>query len=353
MSRKFINFLKSPSGKCSLFTLFFVILYFIFTTDNKASTKGPNIQIPDERNKEQYVGNIIEFDGASMTKEVDVKEIKELAKPDVVEVKTPPKKVKPVAKKVTQIQVRQPKPVEVVKLPVIRTISLYSNSKSNDKYTSNLYAPYGRLIKCELVNTVDTSNLTSPIIAIVAEDVTHDGKVIIPANTEIHGLAAKSAVRDRVGTNTNWTFVWRTLDKDNGKEMKVKATALASTKSPDGDYWAIDDGSAGIPGLVIDNRSEELLKALAAIAVKGIGEGLKDETTTSVGGDAIATGYEDTANAILGNMLEEGGDFVAKQILDSIEKQGYYVRCGAGTSFYLYVMQTIDMKEAAIGNAKK
>jgi hypothetical protein len=45
--------------------------------------------------------------------------------------------------------------------------------------------PYGRLLKCELVNTVDSINLETPIIGLVAEDVWRDGRLIIPAGTEV------------------------------------------------------------------------------------------------------------------------------------------------------------------------
>lgn len=348
-SRKVIDFLKSPTGKAVAVGILIILLSFYFDSDKK-TTSSKNISLPQKTQKKRLVGNLVDFDGAEMKKEV---ELHETVPPEITEGPTPIAMTVP-KPEVKQVVVRKPQPTTPQKYRKrVGLIELYSNSsRAKKSFTSDKYAPYGRLVKCELVNTIDTSNLTSPIIAIVSEDVEHNGKVIIPANTELHGLAAKSPMRDRVGTQTTWRFVWRSLDNNNGKELEVKGTALANTKSPDGEYWAIDDGSAGIPGLVIDNRDEQLLKALAAIAIKGAGQGLKNQTLTTVGDNSTAISYEDTANAILGNMFEESGDFIAQQILDTIKKQGYYVRCGAGTTFYLYVMQTIDMKDAKIAGNK-
>lgn len=53
-----------------------------------------------------------------------------------------------------------------------------------------LYAPAGRLIRCVLVNTVDSANIDTPIIALVTDDLWHDGRIVIPAGTEVHGKAS-------------------------------------------------------------------------------------------------------------------------------------------------------------------
>ena len=342
-SRKIIEFFKSPTGKGLAFLLVVLILSFFFSTKKKPLSKR-SISLPNRAKATKLIGDVVDFDGATLKKEIIIPPLN--PKHQQVKKDTTPKTTSRLTQK------RLPQPVIPPPQRIITSIGLYSNRSKKD-YVSSLYAPYGRLIKCELVNTIDTSNLTSPIIALVTEDLEHNGKVIIPANTEIHGFAAKSAMRDRVGTATKWKFVWRTLGKNNGKELDVKGTALADTKSPSGEYWAIDDGSAGIPGVIIDNRDEELIKALAAIAIKGAGKGLKNEVTTVLNNNATSTSYESTVDAIMGNILEESGEFLAKQILDSINKQGYYVHCRAGTTFYLYVMQSIDLKEATVAGKKK
>jgi hypothetical protein len=42
----------------------------------------------------------------------------------------------------------------------------------------------------------------------------------------------------------------------------------------------------------------------------------------------------------------------AKQIFDSIQRDGFYVRVPAGKQFYLYVTQTIDRDDAAAGESR-
>ena len=41
----------------------------------------------------------------------------------------------------------------------------------------------------------------------------------------------------------------------------------------------------------------------------------------------------------------------AQQILDSIKRDGFYVRVPAGKQFYLYVTQTIDLDKAQKGES--
>jgi hypothetical protein len=61
-----------------------------------------------------------------------------------------------------------------------------------EQAVSEWFLPYGRLLRCELVNTVDSTNIETPIIGLVIEDAWNGGRVIIPAGTEVHSLAQKS-----------------------------------------------------------------------------------------------------------------------------------------------------------------
>ena len=42
----------------------------------------------------------------------------------------------------------------------------------------------------------------------------------------------------------------------------------------------------------------------------------------------------------------------AQQILDTIQRDGFYVRVPAGKEFYLYVTQTIDKSDAVLGGTR-
>ena len=60
------------------------------------------------------------------------------------------------------------------------------------------YAPFGRLISCQLIITVDSSALDTPIIGLITEDVWHDGRLIVPVGTEVHGTARVDRMRERI-----------------------------------------------------------------------------------------------------------------------------------------------------------
>ena len=83
------------------------------------------------------------------------------------------------------------------------------------------YAPFGRLIPCETVITVDSASIQTPIIGLVTEDIYHGGKLVIPAGTEVHGTAQSDRHRERIASGSSWTLVWQT-----GEELRLKAIAL-------------------------------------------------------------------------------------------------------------------------------
>src|SRR5205814_5569580 len=89
-------------------------------------------------------------------------------------------------------------------------ISLFVDSTADiaeSKKLSSTYAPYGRLIPCETVITVDSASIQTPIIGLVTEDIYHARKLVIPAGTEVHGTAQSDRHRERIGSGNNWTLV--------------------------------------------------------------------------------------------------------------------------------------------------
>jgi len=59
------------------------------------------------------------------------------------------------------------------------------------KSLSDVFAPYGRLIACETLITVDSASMQTPIIGLTTEDIYHAGKLVIPAGTEADREAAR------------------------------------------------------------------------------------------------------------------------------------------------------------------
>ena len=205
------------------------------------------------------------------------------------------------------------------------------------------FAPGGTLIPCQLVITVDSSSLETPVVGFVTEDVWHNQERIIPAGTEVHCFAKRGRVRDRIEVTGTWKFVWQ-----DGREVRIHGIALDRDYDPDADSYSITDGSAGIRGTV--TKSDEFLefKMFAATALAGATRSAEKTTRTAFG---------EFADNSLGNAALEGASEVAeryaKLMLDQIEGDGLFVRVPAGTEFYVYTLQTFEPKLASVAALKQ
>ena len=211
---------------------------------------------------------------------------------------------------------------------------------------SESYLPYGRLLKCELVNTVDSTNIDTPIIGLLTEDVFHDGRLILPAGTEVHGVAQKVAARERIGSERQWVLVFQ-----DGRELPVSGTAL--DYAPDGSktgQWGEMDGSAGLRGTMVASDKFAEAKAMLAAMISS-GAGAFPETTNLISpltGGATQIQNGGWTSAISAG-IQAGGQIYSKRLLESLQRDPYYVRVPAGTLFYLYVTQTVDTEKATAG----
>lgn len=218
-------------------------------------------------------------------------------------------------------------------------ISLFGDTPSTERILSPNYAPFGRLIPCELVITIDSSIIRTPIVGLVTEDIYHAGRLIIPAGTEVHGVAQVDRVRERIASGNRWTLVWQ-----SGEELPLSGIALDREKEADGEGWGITDGSAGLRGRLLKSDSLAEIKLFAATFLSGAAGALTEREQTVFG--SIAT--QSLQNAPLKGAQDVLAAY-AKQILESIQRDGFYVRVPAGKQFYLYVTQTIDRNDATIG----
>lgn len=230
------------------------------------------------------------------------------------------------------------------KAPELPPISLFATAPTagSAETLSQDYAPFGRLIPCELVITVDSSALETPIVGLVTEDVWHDGRLIIPAGTEVHGIARVDRMRERIASSGGWTFVWQ-----SGEELNVSGLALDREKQADGDGWGITDGSAGLRGRLIKSDDLAEIKLFAATFLSGAASALTEKQSTPFGSVAIPS----LQNAPLAGAQEVLSAY-AKQILETIQRDGFYVRVPAGKQFYLYATQTIDRTKAVLGGSR-
>lgn len=204
------------------------------------------------------------------------------------------------------------------------------------------FMPFGTLLKCKLVNTIDSANLETPVIAVLLEDVWQNGKRIIPANTLVHGTARAGRMRDRVTASGTWRFVWQ-----DGRELAFNGVALDREYDQDIDGYGITDGSAGLKGRVIASDNLQELKMLASAALSGFARGTQDRSQTALG---------TTITGSLSNGVREGAgevfDLYAQRTLKDIEENGYFVRVAAGKEFYVYVLEAINPQRASVAGVK-
>ena len=319
--RGFLNFFRSRTGAFLLFLLLLCIGYIMVN-----GFKAPNMGVP---------AKLISL-GPEKTGQKS--QVVETVTRDMTAFHPPQDKPAPAPPVQTKEAKKQEQP------PALPPISLYAETATPgaDKPVDTLsgdYAPFGRLVPCELIVTVDSSSISTPIIGLVTDDVWHDGRLIIPAGTEVHGTAKVDTVRERIASGGNWTLVWQA-----GEELTITGLALDRELQEDGNGWGITDGSAGLRGKILKSDDLAEAKLFAATFLSGAAGGLTTKVQTLLGSQVVSS----LQNASLTGAQEILNTY-AKQILETIQRDGFYVRVPAGKQFYLYVTQTLDRSKATIG----
>jgi hypothetical protein len=244
------------------------------------------------------------------------------------------------------------------KAPAVLPISLLDKNtnatvRADAPTPSRNYAPYGRLIPCETVITLESSRLDTPVIGLITEDVWHNGRLIIPAGAEVHGRAATDRARERIAASGQWIIVWRDRTTDNGMELALNGIALDRERDDATGEFGLRDGSAGLAGQIIKTDDFQEIKLFASTFLAGMASGLQDMqdngSLAGAGGAGIAIPQATAKNAALAGTAGVLNAYAA-QIAKRIEEDGFYVRVPAGKQFYIYVTQTLDKAKAARGN---
>jgi hypothetical protein len=234
------------------------------------------------------------------------------------------------------------KPAKKVHYQTLLAAYAPATPQAGDAAPPKRFMPYGTLLKCKLVNTVDSANLETPVIALLLEDVWQNGQRVVPANTLVHGTAKAGRMRDRISATGTWRFVWQ-----DGRELAFNGIALDREYDHDIAGYGITDGSAGLKGRVIASDDLQEMKMLASAALSGFARGTQDRTQTA---------YGTTITGSLSNGVREGFgdvfDLYAQRTLRDIEQNGYYVRVPAGKEFYVYVVETVNPDKAKVAGAK-
>ena len=332
--RDFLNFFKTKSGKLVLFVAIFGGGLLLFSSLRNKSGNGDDMDVRVSRSQTNLTDN-------PQVVQTVLRPMQPFYPPTPKpELQPPP----PPVNQVPKIPVEH-RPQETVPAP-LAPISLFADATAGvaePKSVSSIYAPFGRLISCETVVTVDSASLQTPIVGLVTENIYHAGKLVIPAGTEVHGTAQTDRNRERISSGNSWTLVWQT-----GEELQLKALALDREFSGDQEGWGITDGSAGLRGRVIKSDSMADIKLFAATFLSGAAGALTEKQQTVFGpinSPSLANAPFEGAQKVL--------SIYAQRIYEAIQKDGFYVRVPSGKQFYLYVVQTIDRADATVAGSTK
>lgn len=211
------------------------------------------------------------------------------------------------------------------------------------------YAPYGRFIRAELMTSVDSAQLSTPVMGLVTQSLCWNQKVLIPANSELHSIASPNRERDRIEVTGSWIVV---LAKGGiypeGTELTLEATALDMEYNPDADSYGPTDASSGLRGTVLNNQSGmDTIKLFAATFVAGIAGGLTETSESPTGGFAVKPTLKNGGLQGVQEVMES----YAKRLEDMIKEEGSYVHVAAGKQFYCYVRQPILMSKGKLAGS--
>lgn len=207
------------------------------------------------------------------------------------------------------------------------------------------FAPLGRMIKCELVNTVDSSNLETPIIGLVMEPVYWNGELIIPASSEVHGIATTDKLRERIASGNKWNIILPDEgNRPNGMALQVTGVVLdREDLSGTGEIYGITDGSFGLKGYRIKSNNLEEIKLFASTFLGALTSGLQHQVPSGsiLGGEKTGNTIRDASLGGIASVMNR----VAERIEKEIDANSFYTRVPAGKQFYLYVQQNINLDD--------
>ena len=232
------------------------------------------------------------------------------------------------------------------------------------------YAPAYRRVRCKLVNTVDSSNISTPVLGLVTDDLWWGGKLIMAKNSEVNGFAQTDKSRERIAAEGAWTFVLYDPDRCqlSNQELVLKGMALdreddpgfqalmvgMTVVDPNVKTWGITDGSAGIRGVVLKTSSNQELNLFLAAFINAVGQSVQGLGTTAINGSvASATGASGYIISPATQAAQTPMEHYAQSILDQIQRDGFFIRIPAGKLFYVLVTEDIWTGRAVPGGFRR
>lgn len=324
----FIKFFKTPTGGALLLFAAIIIALLISTglrkmksADSEGATKAEILT--------ETIGEATGIERTSMSTNVPEYVPAERKEPE------PPKPV--VTQKVTTAP----------SAPI--TLGRANSTTEEVIELSSNWLPFGTVMPCQLAFTVDSNNTDTPIIAQFTEDVYNNGERVIRAGDYLHGSAQRSRLRDRVASDSDWIIV----RYDTSEQIPVTGIALDMARSNNAaKAWGLTDGSAGLRGTVVKSDKYAELKFFLAVALQGFAEGFNDTVITDEGTVISRGSLQNSLSQAAGDTL----NLYARQQLQKLSGDLFFVRVPGATTFYFYNTQTIDFDTATtsvIGLNKK
>jgi len=219
-------------------------------------------------------------------------------------------------------------------------------------------APAFRCLRCQLVNTVDSGNIATPIIGRVTQDLQRHGTVVIPRGTEVHGQAQVDTMRERIASRGDFTLIIHDPSRPqfDDAQLVVSGIVLDREYDPEFDTYGLVDMSPGLPGQVIETGDKRIINAFIASFLSGMAQNA-GSTANGVFGNRFYTNSNAIGTSALQNLAVNPAangtasvmELYAQEIMKAVEQDGFFIRVPAGTEFYLYVTESIDLGKAKGG----
>lgn len=223
-------------------------------------------------------------------------------------------------------------------VPPVLPLSVFARATTEPAPSSVGAAPYGRMIPCETVVSLESNRLDTPVVGLVTENVYEGGRCVVPAGTEVHGKVAPDRARDRLAANGSWVLVWREPGPERGRELRVQGIALDRERVAG--TWGARDGSAGLRGELHRADQTAEAKLFAATFLATATNALQDtRASSSAFGESLVPAATARNASLAGTsaVLRE----YARELRESISRDGFHLRVPAGKPFYLYVTEPI------------
>ncbi|MCB1095332.1 MAG: TrbI/VirB10 family protein [Verrucomicrobiae bacterium] len=330
MFPRILDFIKSPPG-AMLCLVIVILISFQFVGEERSRSKAPDpvasLPTGDSLDTEELSTPQLVERKDSFTKYVPAAPKRERQPTISIEAAPEPTQDKHVAPRIEPVKT---KPVVLVhsfspvtKSPIAQTDA--PSSSQNPETLKRVDLPYGTLIPCRLIHSVEAGTHQSPLIGVVTEDVRAAGEVVVPEGTAIHGSAA-GIVRDRLNAAPQWHFTI------NGKTSTITGSILSREIDPTTHRFTF--GRSGLPGTRIDKPFKGTGRIFAATAISAVAHSIKDTSNGIFG--AIP-------NNSLKNAGLEGGSAIAdrhaEQLLDKTRDIKPVLSIAEGTEFYLYTQK--------------